>query len=453
MDKSIHEMDGQKCSLDMGIMVRTRQGADLDTEHRIQRDLARLARVREARLSACNPAARRYSARLREWYDDLPMQRKRDIGAMEERAQSAARASGADVPLRFRLLELRGINDAARGRLLRKAEMLAELEDASGEAYKLSTYLDGVCDLPLGRLRAPALPEDATQAPAFLDGVRARLDAAVFGMGPAKDAVMRLVARWLANPASLGGSVIGLCGPPGVGKTSVAKAIAEALGMALAFVPLGGAQDGSFLDGHALTYEGSVPGRVADALVRAGCMNPLVVFDEVDKVSSTARGREVEGVLTHLVDPSQNAHFVDKYFSDVELDVSKAVFVFTMNDATVVSPVLRDRMALLHLGGYGRRDKAAIVRGHLLPEVARAYGLAPGLALTDDAMESLLDRCPAPGVRDVKRCLDAIVGDLNLRRYLDGSPVSPTLIRRGDVVRFAPAPLSFEAGPPPGMYV
>ena len=440
-----------KCAAGVA-MVRTRRDADDDNTSRRDRDLARLARVREARAAACNPAVRHYAACLREWYDELSLQRKREIGALEADAARAASEAGTDVPLRFRLLELRGVGDAARHRLLQKAEMLAELDETSGEHYKLTTYLAGVCDLPLGRVRTPALPASLAEAPAFLEGVRARLDAAVFGLDAAKDAVMRLVARWIAAPESLGGSVVGLCGPPGVGKTSVAKAIAEALGMALAFVPLGGAQDGSFLDGHALTYEGSVPGRVAEALRQARCMNPVIVFDEVDKVSCTARGREVEGVLTHLVDPSQNAHFADKYFADVELDVSRAVFVFTMNDASRVSPVLRDRMALLQLGGYSRADKATIVRRHLLPELARAYAFPPGLAIADDAMDRLLDRCPAPGVRDARRCLDAILGGVNLRRYSEGNAAQPTGIRRGDVMRFAPPGDDAEAAVPFGMY-
>jgi len=442
----------EKCSVGGGVAGMGKARRD-DEDHE-ERTLTRLARVREARACACNPAVRRYAAALREWYDDLPLARKREIGALETSAAVAARLAGADVPLRFRLLELPGLDDAARHRLLRKAEMLAELDEASGEAYKLGAYLQAVCDLPLGRLRAPALPAALADAPAFLEGVRARLDAAVFGMAPAKDAVMRLAARWAAAPATLGGTVLGLSGPPGVGKTSVAKAVADALGMAMAFVPLGGAQDGSFLEGHAITYEGSVPGRVADALTRARCMNPVLVFDEVDKLSGTARGREVEGILTHLVDPSQNAHFADKYFADLELDVSQAVFVFTMNDATQVSPVLRDRMALLHLGGYARADKAAIVRRHLLPELARAYALPAGLTISDDAMDKLLDRCPAPGVRDAKRALDAIVGGVNLRRLAEQA-APPAGIRRVDVTRFAPAPVAAwgeDGGPPPGMY-
>lgn len=421
---------------------------------RENKDLARLSRVRESRAAACNPAARRYGIGLREWYDDLPLERKRELGALEARAERAATEAGANVPLRFRLLELGGVGDAARHRLLKKADMLAAMNDDNGEHYKLASYLEAVCALPLGKRLAPALPpaEPARDAGAYLEGVRARLDAAVSGLDATKDAVLRIVARWIAAPASLAGAVLGLVGPPGVGKTTVAKALAEAVGLPLAFVPLGGAQDGAHLDGHALAYEGSTPGKVAEALARARCMNPVLVLDEVDKVSDTPKGREIVGILTHMTDPSQNAHFTDKYFSDVDLDLGGCVFVFTMNDEAAVSPVLRDRMTMLRIEGYGRAEKTRIVREHVLPKVLRDHGLEGRLVMPDAALEAVMDVCPAPGVRDAKRCVEAVVGSLNLRRFREGADGDLKPVSRDDVRRHAPTD-QIERGPPPGMYI
>ena len=444
-------------------MVRPRRGGgippsddDDEDKRRQANDLARLTKVRESRATACNPAARRYGARLRRWYDVLPLERKRDIGAMEKRAADAAASSGADVPLRFRLLEMRGISDATRHKLMRKAEALGCMCESSGEHYKLATYLAGVCELPLGILQSSALPTSSENqdggAREFLSALRARMDAVVDGLDGAKSAVLRLAARWIAAPGSMSGACIGLVGPPGVGKTTLAQALAQALGLALAFVPLGGAQDGAHLEGHAITYEGSVPGKIAEALIKARCMNPVVVFDEVDKVSDTPKGREIVGVLTHLVDPSQNCHFVDKYYADVELDVGNCVFVFTMNDETAVSPILRDRMTMLRVDGYTRTEKARITTSHVLPAVALAHGLEGRVTLSQAGMDALLDRCPAPGVRDVRRCLEAVVGGLNLLRFIENDGWCGGVIGRTDVLKHAP-PVDDRGAPPPGMYI
>ena len=413
---------------------------DDNDDDRRRQDLVRLAKVREARASVHNPAVRRYGPALRRWYDGLPLERKKDIGRQEAAAQAALAVSEGDVPLRFRLLAKEGLDDATRARLVRKAEMLGSMEGC-GEAFKLSSYLDCLCRLPLGKVCTPRLPEPGQERP-FLDGLRERLDALVYGHDATKDAVLRLAARWAARPSSLGGTVLGLVGPAGVGKTTLVKALAGALGLPMAFVPLGGAQDGAYLEGHSFTYEGSMPGRIVDAVTRAGCMNPLMVFDEVDKVSRSSRGREIMGVLTHLTDPTQNGHFEDKYLSDVRLDLRHTVFVFTMNDLEEVNPILRDRMLLIHLHGYTRADKARIARDHLLPEVAGTYGMLSkgqrGDGLEVDVSDAVLEQMvacsgDAPGVRDLRRAIDAVLGGLNLRRLRASEPTDSARERMVEV--------------------
>jgi ATP-dependent Lon protease len=162
----------------------------------------------------------------------------------------------------------------------------------------------------------------------FLNNLTDLMDSAVYGHDNAKKQIVNLMAQQIRNP-SCQGSVIALYGPPGTGKTElIKKGIAKAMDKPFIFISLGGAQDSSFLDGHSFTYEGSIYGRIAQALIDAKCMNPIIYFDELDKVSEGHKGDEIINLLIHLIDPVQNKLFRDKYFYDIDLDLSKVTFIF-----------------------------------------------------------------------------------------------------------------------------
>merc|ERR1719262_1230068 len=160
--------------------------------------------------------------------------------------------------------------------------------------------------------------------------------------------------------------VLGIQGPPGNGKTTLCrKGIAEALGRPFVQLSLGGATDASVLEGHSYTYVGSAWGRVVGLLMEAQCMNPVIFFDELDKVSDTPRGEEITGVLTHLTDHSQNMTFNDRYFEGIPLDLSQALFVFSFNDESRLNHVLKDRLTLIHTEGFDQSAKFQISREFL----------------------------------------------------------------------------------------
>jgi ATP-dependent Lon protease len=174
-----------------------------------------------------------------------------------------------------------------------------------------------------------------------------------------------MVGQWISNPSAMG-TAIAIKGPPGTGKTSLVKeGISKILGREFAFIALGGTGDSSFLEGHSYTYEGSSWGKIVQILVDSKCMNPVIYFDELDKISDTPRGEEIVGILTHLTDTSQNNEFHDKYFSEISFDLSKCLFIFSYNDESRVNPILKDRMYRIQTKGYEAKDKVIIAKNYL----------------------------------------------------------------------------------------
>jgi ATP-dependent Lon protease len=163
----------------------------------------------------------------------------------------------------------------------------------------------------------------------FIQNAKNRLDECVYGLEDAKMQIMQMLGQWITNPSAMG-TAIAIKGAPGTGKTSLVKdGISKILGREFVFIPLGGMGDSSFLEGHSYTYEGSMWGKIVQILIDSKCMNPVIYFDELDKISDTPRGQEIIGILTHLTDTTQNSQFHDKYFSEIDFDLSKCLFIFS----------------------------------------------------------------------------------------------------------------------------
>jgi ATP-dependent Lon protease len=201
----------------------------------------------------------------------------------------------------------------------------------------------------------------------------------------------------------------------------VKDGISKILGREFAFIALGGCGDSSFLEGHSYTYEGSMWGKIAQIVMESKCMNPVIYFDELDKVSDTARGQEIIGVLTHLTDTSQNSQFHDKYFSEIELDLSKCLFIFSYNDENLVNPILRDRMYRIRTKGYDLKEKTIIARNYMLPKIREQVGFGPDdIVFSDDVLGHIISNQAKgeEGVRNLKRSLEIIHTKLNLYRLV-----------------------------------
>jgi ATP-dependent Lon protease len=193
------------------------------------------------------------------------------------------------------------------------------------------------------------------------------------------------------------------------------------LGRDFAFIALGGATDSSFMEGHSYTYEGSTWGKIVDILIRCKSMNPVIFFDELDKLSNTPKGEEITGILTHLTDTSQNSQFHDKYFSEIPFDLSKCLFIFSYNDESKVNPILLDRMYRIHTNGYAKKDKTHIAQKYLIPKIQSEVAFKPDqIIIPDETIEYMVEHHTdkEDGVRNLKRCLEIIFTKLNLYRLM-----------------------------------
>ena len=254
----------------------------------------------------------------------------------------------------------------------------------------------------------------------YIKDVKNILDECVYGHDKAKKQIERIVGQWINGEQS--GYCFGFEGPPGVGKTSLAKqGLANCLkddennSRPFSFIAIGGSSNGSTLDGHNYTYVGSMWGKIVDVLMETKCMNPIIFIDEVDKVSRTEAGREIIGILTHLIDPSQNDGFQDKYFSGVDLDLSKALFVFSYNDVEAMDRILLDRIHRIKFDSLTLDEKLVICEKHMLPEIFEKMGQENTIKFNEEVLTFIIDKytCEA-GVRKLKELLFEIVGEINL---------------------------------------
>lgn len=315
-----------------------------------------------------------------------------------------------DVPIRFQILESK-MPDAAKARVLSQYEMVLEM-NANGEAYKILRWIEGVLKIPFGQIHT----NTENDKKLILQNAKKILDEAVFGHNECKEYFLQMVAQFLCKNDTTG-RAFGIQGPPGNGKTSLVKeGICKALGRPFSMIALGGLSDGTLLEGHDFTYEGSKWGRLVQCLMDAKCMNPVIYFDELDKVSETQQGQEIIGILTHLIDYSQNEKIQDRYFNGIDLDFSKCIFVFSFNDETKINPILKDRIHIIKTKGFSTQEKVVISRDYLIDQIYRNFPLSKkDLIFTDEIISYILNKytCDEEGVREIKRKLECLCLKLN----------------------------------------
>ena len=268
----------------------------------------------------------------------------------------------------------------------------------------------------------------------YISDVNSILDNCIYGHLNAKKQISRLIGQWMNGKMT--GGCIGFCGPPGVGKTTLCKnGLSKCLinedgsTRPFAFVPLGGSNNGSLLEGHHYTYLGSTWGKIVDILITTKCMNPIIYIDEVDKISKTEQGKEIISILTHITDLSQNMEFNDRYFAGIPIDLSKVLFIFSYNDSGAIDHILKDRIHEIQIKGLTRNEKIKITKDYILPEIFDIVGFTKDdIIIKRCEIEYLIDNYTyEAGVRKLHEHLLVIIREINLQLIMDDLTIPYTI--------------------------
>ena len=380
---------------------------------------------REKKLKSKNVSTLRKLLRTPNIMNDFKYFKDMDIDAQKKiirRLKEVNKLSSVEKPYRLQLLDS-DMPACYQAAALKKINVLNYMDPGSGEYYKIKQWVDAFMSIPFGKTKQLPLTIDdgMEKCNAFMEDAKKVLDECVYGLDDAKMQILQLVGNWISNPSSIG-TAIAIKGPPGTGKTTLIKeGISKILQRPFAFLALGGATDSSFLEGHGYTYEGSTWGKIVNILIQSKCMNPVIYFDELDKISETPKGEEITGILTHLTDTTQNNCFHDKYFANMDFDLSKSLFIFSYNDESKVNPILKDRMYRIHTAGYVTKEKITIAKKYLIPKIEKNVNFkSEDITITDEALIRIIDGFTdkEKGVRNLKRCLEIIYTKLNLYRLM-----------------------------------
>lgn len=289
-------------------------------------------------------------------------------------------------------------SEEIKDKLLKECDRLMKMPSGSHEGTVVRNYLDKCLEIPFGKY---------TKDTIHLNKARKILDKDHYGLDKVKERIVDSLAVYKRNP-DFSGQILCLAGPPGVGKTSIVKSLARSMNRNYVRIALGGIHDEAEIRGHRKTYIGSMPGRIVDAVIKSGTMNPIILLDEIDKVGNDYKG-DPSSALLEALDPEQNSTFTDHYI-DFPLDLSKVLFITTANDISAVSAPLYDRMEVIEINSYTAVEKLHIAKEHLIKKEMAKHNLSGrDLKITDDALNALIEGYTREaGVRGLQKMIASL---------------------------------------------
>jgi endopeptidase La len=325
--------------------------------------------------------------------------------------------SSEDVDYKKQLITNKFIPDNVKSLTLEKVE---EMKSFNNEYYKQLTFVKNIVQFPWPSNNDNSLykklKNNKKESIEYLKNVENKLKKSSYGHDEAKQNLLQIIGKWISNPSSKGTS-FGLVGPPGVGKTLLAKSVSDALDIPFGQITLGGQNDGELLHGHGYTYSGSQPGLIIKKMVEMGKSRCILYFDELDKACSKhGNVNEITSILIHLTDPNMNKTFQDRFFQGVDFPLDKVIMIFSYNDSKLIDPILLDRIKEIKVNPYTILDKLEICNDFIIPEIQKNIGFNKNcVKFNKNIIDFLVDNYTSEaGVRGIKRIIENIFLQLNL---------------------------------------
>lgn len=321
-------------------------------------------------------------------------------------------------------IERIGLDKESHDKLIKEVEKLTKMPPYSQEAFVIRNYLDTVLDLPWKKFSK--LNTSVTKAENILEKEH-------YGLKKVKERILEFLSVYMLN-SEIKGQIICLAGPPGIGKTSIAKSIAKAMGRKYARVSLGGVRDEADIRGHRKTYIGAMPGRIMTAMHQAGSCNPLILFDEIDKLCNDIKG-DPSSAMLEVLDREQNSNFRD-HFIEIPFDLSQVLFITTANNVSAIPEPLLDRMEVIELPSYTAEEKFHIAKNHLIPKQLKEHGLkASQMKINDDALNDIIQfYTKEAGVRSLERTIASLCR--KTAKKISSEDIKKVTVRKNNIQEF-----------------